>query len=427
MKIKVVLILLVLNSFLYSLEFRTIKFSDFLGEISGITGKNIVISGEINTNFDVFLPTLDLTKIEVLDGLLKDILKVNGLDYILQDSVILIYNPTIEENPILNDYIIKFKHISKDDVISALNLFNENIKFSVYSDRVLLITTESQFKTIESLIKGLDTSYQLRQLSFTIISTDNSKLKEIGPKIEAVLNPLDHFYFKIITNILTVDSTSIKKDSVTSLINLLKENGVSDLLYNPRVTLIDNKDSVIESVIKTPIKKSRVEVQNNQTVTSDEVEYKDVGLRLNISSVLITNDSVSFSLDLYIENLLDDTDTPRISSRHLKTNVFLTDNNSFLIGGINSKEVITNVKSIPFIENIPILGDITTYKSTKINDYSFSIFITMLPTTNEVMVFPCYLENTPLKICPNGYFKSTHEPQKGSPLAGNGGRALGYI
>ena len=212
MKIKVVLILLVLNSFLYSLEFRTIKFSDFLGEISGITGKNIVISGEINTNFDVFLPTLDLTKIEVLDGLLKDILKVNGLDYILQDSVILIYNPTIEENPILNDYIIKFKHISKDDVISALNLFNENIKFSVYSDRVLLITTESQFKTIESLIKGLDTSYQLRQLSFTIISTDNSKLKEIGPKIEAVLNPLDHFYFKIITNILTVDSTSIKKN-----------------------------------------------------------------------------------------------------------------------------------------------------------------------------------------------------------------------
>ena len=105
----------------------------------------------------------------------------------------------------------------------------------------------------------------------------------------------------------------------------------------------------------------------------------------------------------------------------------MTDNNSFLIGGINSKEVITNVKSIPFIENIPILGDITTYKSTKINDYSFSIFITMLPTTNEVMVFPCYLENTPLKICPNGYFKSTHEPQKGSPLAGNGGRALGYI
>lgn len=427
MKIKVVLILLVLNSFLYSLEFRTIKFSDFLGEISGITGKNIVISGEINTNFDVFLPTLDLTKIEVLDGLLKDILKVNGLDYMLQDSVILIYNPTIEENPILNDYIIKFKHISKDDVISALNLFNENIKFSVYSDRVLLITTETQFKTIESLIKGLDTSYQLRQLSFTIISTDNSKLKEIGPKIEAVLNPLDHFYFKIITNILTVDSTSIKKDSVTSLINLLKENGVSDLLYNPRVTLIDNKDSVIESVIKTPIKKSRVEVQNNQTVTSDEVEYKDVGLRLNISSVLITNDSVSFSLDLYIENLLDDTDTPRISSRHLKTNVFLTDSNSFLIGGINSKEVITNVKSIPFIENIPILGDITTYKSTKINDYSFSIFITMLPTTNEVMVFPCYLENTPLNSCPNGYFKSTHEPQKGSPLAGNGGRALGYI
>ena len=73
------------------------------------------------------------------------------------------------------------------------------------------------------------------------------------------LNPLDHFYFKIITNVLTVDSTKVNKDSVTSLINLLKEKGVSDLLYNPRVTLIDSKDSAIESVIKTPI-------QNHQSI-----------------------------------------------------------------------------------------------------------------------------------------------------------------
>ena len=76
-------------------------------------------------------------------------------------------------------------------------------------------------------------------------------------------------------------------------------------------------------------------------------------------------------MDLYIENLLDDTLTPRISSRHLKTNVYLTDSNSFLIGGINSKEIDQINKNYPFIENIPILGDITTYKSEKTNDYSF--------------------------------------------------------
>lgn len=406
--------LLFLNS-LSALEYRSIAFNDFLGEISSITGKNVVISGNIDTNFDVFLPTLDLKKVEVLNDLLKDILKVNGLDYMLQESVILIYNPSFEENPVLNDYIIKFKHISKDDVSSALALFSENIKYTVYSDRVLLITTESQYKTISNLIRGLDTSYQLRQLSFTIISTDNRKLREVGTEIEAILNPLDHFYFKIITNVLTVDSTKIQKDSVTSLINLLQENGVSDLLYNPRVTLIDSKDSIIESVIKTPIRKSSVEVQNNQTLTTDEVDYQDVGLKLNITNVLITDDSVSFALDLYIENLLDDTNTPRISSRHLRTNVYLTDTNSFLIGGINSKETITSVKTIPFIENIPILGDITSYNSTKTNDYSFSIFITMLPEVEKV-VFPCYLSIS--KYCPNGYFVSPTHNSEGAPLAG---------
>ena len=415
---KLILVLcFLLSSSLSALEYRNIAFNDFLGEISSITGKNIVISGNIDTNFDVFLPTLDLSNTDIFSKLLKDILSVNGLDYLIQDSVLLIYNPTIEDKPVLKDYIIKFKHISKEDVVSALSLFNENIKYTVYSDRILLITTESQYKIIDNLINGLDTSYQLRQLSFTIISTDNTKLKEIGPRIESILNPLDHFYFKIITNVLTVDSTKVNKDSVTSLINLLKEKGVSDLIYNPRVTVIDNKDSVIESVIKTPIQKSSIDIQNSQSITTNQVEYQDVGLKLYISSVLITNDSVSFTLDLYIENLLDDTLTPRISSRHLKTNVYLTDTNSFLIGGINSKETIKSTKTIPFIENIPILGDITTYKSEKTNDYSFSIFITMLPSEKDIFS-EFYYDPKDKHLALERYLTSAARNAKGAPRSG---------
>ncbi|WP_188116128.1 type II secretion system protein GspD [Campylobacter concisus] len=406
-----------LSSSLSALEYRNITFNDFLGEISSITGKNIVISGNVDTNFDVFLPTLDLSNTDTFSKLLKDILNVNGLDYLIQDSVLLIYNPTVEEKPVLKDYIIKFKHISKEDVVSALSLFNENIKYTVYSDRVLLLTTESQYKIIDNLINGLDTSYQLRQLSFTIISTDNTKLKEIGPRIESILSPLDHFYFKIITNVLTVDSTKVNKDSVTSLINLLKEKGVSDLIYNPRVTVIDNKDSVIESVIKTPIQKSSIDIQNSQSITTNQVEYQDVGLKLYISSVLITNDSVSFTLDLYIENLLDDTLTPRISSRHLKTNVYLTDTNSFLIGGINSKETIKSTKTIPFIENIPILGDITTYKSEKTSDYSFSIFITMLPSEKDIFS-EFYYDPADKHLALERYLTSASRNAKGAPRSG---------
>lgn len=415
---KLILVLFfLLSSSLSALEYRNITFNDFLGEISSITGKNIVISGNVDTNFDVFLPTLDLSNTDTFSKLLKDILNVNGLDYLIQDSVLLIYNPKVEDKPVLKDYIIKFKHISKEDVVSALSLFNENIKYTVYSDRILLITTESQYKIIDNLINGLDTSYQLRQLSFTIISTDNTKLKEIGPRIESLLNPLDHFYFKIITNVLTVDSTKVNKDSVTSLINLLKEKGVSDLIYNPRVTVIDNKDSVIESVIKTPIQKSSIDIQNSQSITTNQVEYQDVGLKLYISSVLITNDSVSFTLDLYIENLLDDTLTPRISSRHLKTNVYLTDTNSFLIGGINSKETIKSTKTIPFIENIPILGDITTYKSEKTSDYSFSIFITMLPSEKDIFS-EFYYDSKDKHLALERYLTSAARNAKGAPRSG---------
>ncbi|WP_035143995.1 ABC transporter ATP-binding protein, partial [Campylobacter concisus] len=131
----------------------------------------------------------------------------------------------------------------------------------------------------------------------------------------------------------------------------------------------------------------------------------------------ITNDSVSFTLDLYIENLLDDTLTPRISSRHLKTNVYLTDTNSFLIGGINSKETIKSTKTIPFIENIPILGDITTYKSEKTNDYSFSIFITMLPSEKDIFS-EFYYDPADKHIALERYLTSAARNAKGAPRSG---------
>lgn len=198
---------------------------------------------------------------------------------------------------------------------------------------------------------------------------------------------------------------------------MLKEKGVSDLLYNPRVTLIDNKDSVIESVIKTPIQKSSIEIQNNQRMTTNQVDYQDVGLKLYITNVLITNDSVSFTLDLYIESLLDDTLTPRISSRHLKTNVYLTDSNSFLIGGINSKETIKSTKTIPFVENIPILGDITTYKSEKTTDYSFSIFITMLPSEKDIFS-EFYYDPKDKHLALERYLTSAARNAKGAPRSG---------
>lgn len=429
--LKIVLAIFLFANVSFCLEYRSIPFNDFLGELSGITGKNIVISGGIDTNFDVFLPTFDLSDSNSLYSLLKDILNVNNLDYKIKNDILLIYNPLPEKEPVLNDYIIKFKNISKDDVINALKLFDKNIKYSVYSDRILLLTTENQYNIIKSLINGLDTSYQLSQLSFTIIATDNAKLKEIGPNISVLLNPIDHFYFNIITNVFTLDSTRINKDSVTSIINLLEKKGVSKLIYNPRITLIDNKDSVIESVIKTPIKKTTISVENSQTVRTEDIEYQNVGLKLFISGVLITDYSVSFSLDLYIESLLDDTNTPRISSRHLKTNVYLTDQDSYLIGGITSKETILSNKSIPFISNIPFLGDLFKYNYSKDNDFSFSVFITLLPdpcknfyekylNDDDVKEFTNFIDSLKSdydKYCSHFVTSTTHNT-KGAPRSG---------
>ncbi|WP_041962230.1 type II secretion system protein GspD [Sulfurospirillum cavolei] len=388
---KQILLMIVLLSNLFSVDYKNISFPEFVRELSSASGKNIVISGEVNTNFNVFFPSFDYTKKENIFTVLLDVLQINDLDFkeTAQSIIIFKKKPDIALTPPPDTnvtekeeyYVVKFRYLQKDDVDKALSIF-QNVGKSIFKDRVLIRCVPSQIDSIKTVINSLDASYQLRRVSFVVFSTNNQKIRDLGTDFSKIQES-SSAYVKYVTSSVNLTSSLTDPPSFTAFVNAMSSNGLINILYHPTISVLDGKDAVLESIKEVAVSTGTTTTTNAQTVTSTTKSYKKVGLKLNISNVVIFDERITFSLDLYIESLADSTETPTINSKHVQTHVYLDNYNSFLLAGINSFDQTEIDTNIPIIENIPLLGLLTRHKTETINDFTFSVFITLLDANEE--------------------------------------------
>ncbi|BCD63959.1 general secretion pathway protein D [Nitratiruptor sp. YY08-14] len=339
-----------------------------------------MLSDEIDKNFHIFLPTNSINK-KTSTKVLFDILKINGLSYKNSGSVMLIYKTPqmkpIQTKPKKYLYIIKYKYLSSEDIKSLLSTFSD-IQFNIFNNRIVFRSSKSDYKKIKQMIQTLDNSYQQKQVHFIVVSTQNSKLSKIGANYQIQKEfPDAKAYISLLTSSISFNSNVPNIYEFYSFINLLNNKGYSTIVTNPTINLIDQHDYVIESTTTLPFLVTTTTTKDAQNVTQTSYDYKDVGLKLYIKNVDIIDDKISFDLDINVQSILEKSVTPIVTNKHLQTHVTLENNQSIMIGGINSNESYETIQTIPFIENIPILNDLTKFRSNQNKNVTFSILISV--------------------------------------------------
>ena len=93
------------------------------------------------------------------------------------------------------------------------------------------------------------------------------------------------------------------------------------------------------------------------------IEYKKFGVGLSITPTILSNKTIAlrvspevsdldFSRGTSIQGIL----VPAILTRRANTTVELGENQSFVIGGLISRNIIANASQVPWLADIPILG-----------------------------------------------------------------------
>ncbi len=172
--------------------------------------------------------------------------------------------------------------------------------------------------------------------------------------------------------------------SFLALASALDNDSDVNILSTPSLLTMDNEEAEITVGQEVPF------VTGSYTGTGDgsspsnpfqTIERKNVGLTLKITPQISEGDAVKLSIDQEISNV-NAQQTASIgrgeiitNQRTIKTNVIVDNKSILVLGGLIDEVVTETEQRVPFIGDIPILGEAFTHRGTNKSKRNLMLFI----------------------------------------------------
>ena len=371
MMYRMLLITLFLIQSLYAEVEREISLLDFTELLSAHNNINIYIDDNISSNVSLFVPE-DIKPQDYFD-MFKLSIKKLGYDVLKKGDVYFI--DKIPDRQIYS-YFLDLKYNSFDDVSKYLKFKNITFEYISSSNRFVIYTYPAVIASIIKDVERVDVQKRQVTLKFTIIEISDDDIEQIGVDFTSstvstdVKSVLQAFLKPLETNKLVFESGHFH-----TALKLYNEKNKLNINQNPFILVQDGKEFSFQAVTNIPYKTSETVTQSTINSEQTKIDYKDVGLKISGTSY-INSHFVNLDLNLSIEDILSVTDnSPTTYKRHLKSNSNLQYGQVLILSGIKQTKIKDSDYSVPYISNIPYLGEIFKYnsRSNQVSNISIAI------------------------------------------------------
>ncbi|EPC00821.1 hypothetical protein L861_13605 [Litchfieldella anticariensis FP35 = DSM 16096] len=192
-------------------------------------------------------------------------------------------------------------------------------------------------------------------------------------------------------------------DSVDGLLQALQENDLLQILAEPNITAVTGETASFLAGGEIPIP---VPVSNDLV----GIEYKQFGVSLLFTPVLLPNDRISLEVRPEVSSLttsgveIAGTSVPGLQVRRADTLVEVGSGQTFAIAGLFQRNASNNVERVPVLGDLPVLGNLFRSRRFQRNETELVILITpyiVEPTSSPVPRTPLdqgYVRNGELRI-----------------------------
>ncbi|AEK60688.1 type II and III secretion system protein family protein [Collimonas fungivorans] len=258
----------------------------------------------------------------------------------------------------------------------------------------LLDHTKSSAAAVDAAGKGkvLDISTidggNVVQIDVKIVEFSKSILKEVGFDFGLLVNR-GNFSFNLGSNLasnggLTSASSAFGlltkfsrgSYSLSSNLRLIEGNGMARVLAEPSLTALSGQSASFLAGGELPVPQSG-------GLGTTTIVYKPFGIGLTVSPTILAKNRIALKVapeasdvDYTKVVVADGISVPSISTRRADTTVELGDGESFIIGGLVSRTTISNVKKIPLLGDLPIIGSFFRNMSYTQDDKELVIIVT---------------------------------------------------
>ena len=159
-------------------------------------------------------------------------------------------------------------------------------------------------------------------------------------------------------------------------LSALEANNKGKVLSNPRLLTADNKKAVIEQGSEIPY------VKSGGANNAPTLEFKKAVLKLEVTPQIAPNGKVVMDLNIRKDSVgqyvpvAGGGTQPTIDTKNIQTTVTVNNGQTVVLGGVYEISSTDDLQKIPFLGDIPFLGNLFKQKSNTESKGELMIFIT---------------------------------------------------
>lgn len=403
------------------LEAVDVDIRNLLTSIALANNLNIVISDEVQGNVSVKLSNINA------QDMIKIIVANNNYTYQFKDNVIYISKGDKD----INLYTVQISYLELDKIAQTINLMltgnltdkiDDKDKKTAINNKVMIDESENtisfygtlkQYEQIKNFLQEQDKPQKQVSLEAKVTAIQKDAAKDLGvswewsklpqsPEHEITYDTVKHTVInedgskEEITDYLPVDEVTRKWNDDENIpgvirfgkgvdgypyefyyaakIDALISDGKANILARPNITTIQGKEAVINIGSEVPV--PTVSTTNSTTTTS--IKYREAGIilkctpRVNEDGIITVKVHTEVSSPMYVEDMK----AYRFQKRSADTIVRLKDGQTMVIGGLIGSDEAKQMSKIPFLGDIPILGNLFKHIQKSKSDTEVMIFLT---------------------------------------------------
>ena len=362
-------------------EFRDANLRMVLEAISRETQVNFIVDKDVRADLKVTV----FLKGATLENALDLILGTNQLNKkVLDGSTVMVYPNTAEKNREYQDLIVRSYFLANADVKQTAALLRSvlKIKEPFVDDKLnLLVIREppDMIDLADRLIAMYDQQEPEVMLEVEVLEVRSSKVTDLGILYPDTfsLTPLPPANASGLTlgNVKGLGSNRIGLDIAGLVVNLRREVDDVKILANPRIRAKNHGKANILVGDKIPIISSSA--APTAGLVSENIQYVDVGIKLEFEPSVSLNDEVSIKINLEASTLGAQVKTSsgsvayQIGTRSATTTLQLKDGEIQILGGLIQNQTSNNSTRLPGLGDLPVAGrlfssDLTDQEHTEV-------------------------------------------------------------
>lgn len=409
------------------LEAVDVDIRNLLTSIALANNLNIVISDEVQGNVSVKLSNINA------QDMIKIIAENNNYTYQFKDNIIYISKGDKD----INLYTVQINYLELDKIAQTINLMltgnlpdkiDDKDKKTAINNKVMIDESENtisfygtlkQYEQIKNFLQEQDKPQKQVSLEAKVTAIQKDAAKDLGvswewsklpqsPEHEITYDTVKHTVInedgtkEEITDYLPVDEVTRKWNDDENIpgvirfgkgvdgypyefyyaakIDALISDGKANILARPNITTIQGKEAVINIGSEVPV--PTVSTTNSTTTTS--IKYREAGIilkctpRVNEDGIITVKVHTEVSSPMYVEDMK----AYRFQKRSADTIVRLKDGQTMVIGGLIGSDEAKQMSKIPFLGDIPILGNLFKHIQKSKSDTEVMIFLTAHEVNN---------------------------------------------